>query len=115
MTFTIAGLQGQAAIGKARAEAGDTPSIPRLAEEGAHAGPGEGLEPGGLGPSAVDRNYIAEGHATESPQAQLPRTNPLPMLRPGYPQSIALSPQVRAAQIPNHVAAACSMVSPSEK
>jgi hypothetical protein len=114
--ITVTEYQEQlAGIAKARGEAGDTPAIPRLAEEGAHAGPGEGLEPGELGPSAVDRNYISEGHASESPMAALPRTNPLPMLRPGYPQSIALSPQVRAAQIPDHVVAACSMVSPSEK
>jgi hypothetical protein len=98
------------------AEAGDGEhSRKSYADRGVHAGPGDGVMPGHPAPESFDRGYLEAGHGAESPQAEPPRQSPFMHALQGYPQSIAVSSQTLAADIPHHVASAYSMGSPSDR
>jgi hypothetical protein len=73
-------------------------------------GPGTCMEPGELRPQSVDRGYLEQGHASESPQAEAPRLNPMP----GMPHYV-MPDMPRAAAIPQHVIAHYTGGSPSDR
>lgn len=122
MIGSVAELQEQlAGVTKGR------PSVPRLAQEGAQAGPGDGLEPGCPQPQDFDRGYIDAGHASGAPMAEPARQDPKPVQEPGRVQPVAmpgapypvahvvLPSNAVAAAVPAHITQNLSLGSPSER
>jgi hypothetical protein len=120
--ITVTELQEQLAdVTKGR------PAIPRLAQEGAQAGPGDRLGPGCPQPQDYDRGYTDEGHGAPSPVAEPARQDPKPVQEPGrvqpiampgapYPVAhVALPGNAVASPVPVHITQSLSMGSPSER
>jgi len=66
-------------------------------------------------PQDYQRPYIESGHGAQSPQAEPPILNPMPVLPPGVPIPVALPGAPLAARISQHVAGTYALGSPSER
>jgi hypothetical protein len=108
-----------------------------FSDRGAAEGPGSFPVPGHLRPEMVDRPYLDQGHAANSPQAEPPRQFPriegqldpagvtrdhearraalAVCMQSAVPRTVALPGQASASAVSPHIAAALTLGSPSDR
>jgi hypothetical protein len=93
----------------------DEASRKSFRDRGASEGPGGFREPGRVDAEEFDRDYISEGHASESPVSGAPRQMPIIHAPQGHVQPIELPGALVAGYVPARVSQALSMGSPSDR
>jgi hypothetical protein len=78
-------------------------------------GPSAGPMPGHPEPEDFRRGNIDADHGAEAPMAEPPRCNPMPALPRGIVTPVALPDAPMAMTIPNHISAAFTSGSPSDR